>query len=95
MKLTAIFNELMRKHHRQAVLLGSAISPTAEEFFGFHHWHVSTVHFHKQGVGEGSMTLGRRHRWFRLRCGRVVDDVARPCPRDPGLYDYGAKWSYT
>jgi len=86
MKLNAVFNELMRKHHRQAVLLSGASASTPEEFFGFHHRHVRTVHFHKHGVGEGI--------WFRLRCGRVVDEVAKPAPRDPNLYDYGAKWHY-
>ena len=86
MKLSKVFNDLMRKHHRQAVLLGSATASTPEEFFGFHHKQVKTVHFHMQGTGEGI--------WFRLCCGSVVDEVARPCRRDPGLYDYGAKWSY-
>ena len=86
MKLAKVFNDLMRQHHRQAVLLGGTAASTPEEFFGFHHRQVKTVHFHKHGVGEGI--------WFRLSCGRVVDDIARPCPRDPDLYDYGAKWNY-
>ena len=86
MKVAKVFNDLMRKHHRQAVLLGAARASTPEEFFGFHHRQVKTVHFHMQGAGEGI--------WFRLCCGRVVDEVARPSPRDPDLYDYGAKWNY-
>lgn len=86
MKLRAVFNELMRKHHRQAVLLAGATAPTPEEFFGFCHRQVKTVHFHKHGVGEGI--------WFRLACGRVVNELAKPCRTDPELYDYGAKWNY-
>jgi len=86
MKLSKVFNDLMRQHHRQAILLGGTAASTPEEFFGFHPGQVRTVHFHLQGAGEGI--------WFRLSCGRVVDDVARPCPRDPDLYDYGTKWSY-
>ncbi len=86
MKLSAVFNELMREHHRQSVLLGGTTAATPEDFFGFHHRDVKTVHFHKQDAGEGI--------WFRLRCGRVVDEVARACARDPDLYDYGAKWRY-
>lgn len=85
MKLNAVFNELMRKHHRQAVLLEGARASTPEEFFGFHSSHVRTVHFHKHGVGKGI--------WFRLRCGRVINEVAKPSPRDPDLYDYAAKWN--
>ncbi len=86
MNISKVFNDQMRKHHRQAVLLGNARASTAEEFFGFHHRQVKTVHFHMQGAGEGI--------WFRQNCGRVVDEVAKPCPRDPDLYDYGAKWNY-
>jgi hypothetical protein len=86
MKLSTVFKDLMRKHHRQAVLLGGDMASTPEEFFGFHYRQVKTVHFHKQGVGKGI--------WFRLCCGRVIDDIAKPCQNDPELYDYGAKWSY-
>ncbi len=86
MKLARVFNDLMRQHHRQAVLLGSASASTPEEFFGFDHRQVRTVHFHLEGAGEGI--------WFRLRCGNVVDEVAQPAVRDPELYDYGAKWNY-
>jgi hypothetical protein len=86
MKLAKVFNDLMRQHHRQAVLLGGAVASTPEEFFGFHHRQVKTVHFHFDGAGEGI--------WFRLTCGRVVNEVAKPCPRDPDLYDNGAKWNY-
>ena len=84
MKLNAVFNDLMRKHHRQSVLLGGTKASSPEEFFGFHHRQVQTVHFHKQGVGRGI--------WFRLRCGRVVDEVARACRRNPDLYEEAANW---
>ena len=80
MTLSVAFNELMRKHHRQSVLLGNTVTTTPEDFFGFHHSQIETVHFHKQGVGSGV--------WFRLRCGRVVNELAAPTCRDPGLYDY-------
>lgn len=86
MKLCKVFNDLMRKHHRQAVLLAGTTASTAEEFFGFHPKQVKTVHFHLQGAGEGI--------WFRLQCDRVVDEVARPAPGNPDLYDFGAKWNY-
>ena len=82
--LRSAFNGLMKKHHRQAVLLGHTMAMTPEDYFGFHHSHVETVHFHKTEVGAGV--------WFRLRCGRVVDDVARPACRDPGVYDYSGDW---
>jgi hypothetical protein len=80
MKLRCVFNELMRKHHRQGVMLGQTTASTAEDYFGFPPDAVKTVHFHKQGVGSGL--------WFRLRCGRVVDEVARPTCHEPTLYDY-------
>lgn len=80
MKLRCVFNDLMRKHHRQGVLLGQTTAATAEEYFGFRAGAVKTVHFHKQGVGAGL--------WFRLQCGRVVDEVAKPTCREPTLYDY-------
>lgn len=82
MKLRAVFSDLMQEHHRQSILLGGAMASTPEEFFGFHYGEVRTVHFHKQGVGYGA--------WFRLKCGRVVDEVARACRRDPEIYDHGA-----
>ncbi len=82
MKLRCVFNELMRKHHRQNVLLGGTTAATPEDFFGFNRGQVETVHFHKRGVGRGV--------WFRLRCGRVVDEAARPCRRDVSLYDQAA-----
>jgi len=82
MKLTAVFNEMMRKHHRQSILLGGTTASSPEEYFGFHHKQVETVHFHKQGAGAGL--------WFRLRCGRVVDEVARPACGNPDLYDLAA-----
>jgi hypothetical protein len=86
MKLSCVFNDLMRRHHRQAVLVGGATATTPEEFFGFHHRQVKAVHFHKRGVGAGI--------WFRLHCGRVVDEVARACRRDPEIYDHGATWDF-
>ena len=79
MKLSCAFNQAMRKLHRQGVLLGQTTCSTAEEYFGFRSRDVADIHFHKQGVGTGI--------WFRLRCGRVVDEVAMPCLGDPGLYD--------
>ena len=82
MKLSVAFNELMRKHHRQSVLLGGTKASSPEEFFGFHYRQVEAVHFLKRGVGSGI--------WFRLRCGRVVNEMAAPTCRDPGLYDYAA-----
>ena len=85
-KLLCAFNELMRKHHRQSVLLGGTKAANPEQFFGFHHSQVQTVHFHKRGHGRGI--------WFRLRCGRVVNEVARACARDPELYDDGAQRRY-
>ena len=80
--LRSVFNDLMRKHHRQGVLLGQTTAATPEDYFGFHHSQVERVHFHKAGKGEGL--------WFRLRCGRVVNEVAIPACRDPGLYDHAA-----
>ena len=82
MKLSATFNDLMRKHHRQSVLLGNTAASSPEEFFGFHHRQIETVHFHKRGVGAGI--------WFRLHCGEVINEIAAPTCRDPGLYDYAA-----
>jgi len=82
--LRKMFNDLMRTHHRQGVLLGQTMASTPEEYFGFHHRQVETVHLHKQGVGSGI--------WFRLRCGRVVNEVATPTCGDPDLYDQAASW---
>jgi hypothetical protein len=79
MKLRCVFNDLMRKHHRQGVLLGATTASTPEDYFGFSHNQVTGVHVHKAGVGKGL--------WFRLQCGRVVDDVARPSCSNPKLYD--------
>ncbi len=84
MKLRSVFNDLMRKHHRQGILLGQTKAATPEDYFGFRHREVAEVHFHKQGVGPGL--------WFRLRCGRVVDEVANPACRNPELYDLEARW---
>lgn len=82
--LRGVFNDLMRKHHRQGMLLGQTTVSTAEEYFGFHHSQVEQVHFHKAGHGQGL--------WFRLHCGRVVDEVAVPTCRDPDLYDQVVSW---
>jgi hypothetical protein len=84
MKLRCVFNDLMRKHHRQGVLLGQTTAATAETYFGFHAGEVERVHLHKQGIGKGV--------WFRLRCGRVIDETARPCRADALLYDHAALW---
>lgn len=78
MKLRCIFAERMRKTHRQAVLLGETVASSPEEFFGFHHEQVESIHVHLLGVGRGT--------WFRLNCGLVVDEVARPAPRNLELY---------
>jgi hypothetical protein len=80
--LHAVFSDLMRKHHRQSVLLGQTTASTPEEYFGFDYSQVEDVHFHKSGVGLGL--------WFRLQCGRVVDEAAMPACRDPRLYDFVA-----
>jgi hypothetical protein len=64
--------------NRQGVLLGGTTASSPEEYFGFHHKEVRAIHFHKQGTGEGL--------WFRLRDGRVIDEVARASIRDPGLH---------
>jgi hypothetical protein len=61
-------------------LLGNTAASNPEDFFGFNHRQIEAVHFHKQGVGAGI--------WFR--CGRVIDEIAAPTCRDPGLYDYAA-----
>jgi hypothetical protein len=82
MKLRAV----MKQYHRQGVLLGQTKASSAEEYFGFEAAHVRTIHFHKQGVGDGV--------WFRLNCGRVVDEVARACAGEPSLYDRGAHWGH-
>ncbi|HEV8414156.1 MAG TPA: hypothetical protein VGQ49_11215 [Bryobacteraceae bacterium] len=82
MKLRCVFNELMRMHHRQGVLLGQTTASTPEDFFGFSHRQVAGIHFHKAGVGSGL--------WFRLRCGRVIDEAAMPARSDPDLYDRAA-----
>jgi len=78
------FNSLMKKHHRLGILLGQTTAATPEDYFGFDHSQVEAVHFHKAGTGPGV--------WFRLRCGRVVNDVAIPTCRDPGLYDHALNW---
>ncbi|MBZ5635090.1 MAG: hypothetical protein LAO55_18360 [Acidobacteriia bacterium] len=80
--LRGVFNDLMRKHHRQGVLLGHTTASTPEDYFGFRPSQVAGIHFHKTGIGEGL--------WFRLRCGRVVDEVAMATCRDPDLYDQAA-----
>jgi hypothetical protein len=80
----ALFNGLMKKHHRQGILLGQTTAATPEDFFGFDHSQVEAVHFHKHGVGPGV--------WFRLHCGRVVNEVAIPACRDPQLYDHARNW---
>ena len=79
MKLRCVFNELMRKHHRQGVLLGHTTAASAEEYFGFRSKDVKAIHSHKLGSGKGL--------WFRLQCGRVVDEVAMPTCGNPNLYD--------
>jgi hypothetical protein len=84
MNLRSVFNDLMKKHHRQGVLLGQTTVTCHEEYFGFEAGHVKTIHFHKRGVGHGI--------WFRLNCGRVVDEVAVPQAGDPDLYDRSAAW---
>jgi len=81
-KLRCVFNDLMRKHHRQSLMLGGTTASSPEEFFGFDHKQVQTVHSHKKGLGKGT--------WFRLACGRVVDEVADASCRDPELYDQPA-----
>ena len=86
MKLSAVFNDLMKKHHRQGVLLGQTTVTCHEEYFGFAPGQVKAIHFHKEGVGAGI--------WFRLHCGRVVDEAARGCPGEPSLYDLGAHWGH-
>ena len=82
MKLRAVFNDLMKQYHRQGVLLGQTTASSPQEYFGFDPSQVMAIDFHKRGVGEGV--------WFRLQCGRVVDEVARACRRDPEIYDHGA-----
>lgn len=47
--------------------LTAAHSP--EEFFGFSPQDMQSIHFHKQGTGEGA--------WFRLKDGRVIDKLAQ------------------
>jgi hypothetical protein len=74
-----IFDDLMRKYHRYGLLLGFTTASSPEEYFGFNHLHVKTVHTHKNGFGEGV--------WFRLRDGRVIDQVAMPDDPDPLAYD--------
>ena len=64
--------------HVKGILLGQATASRPEDYFGFHHSEVEKVHFDKRGVAGI---------WFRLRCGRVVDEGARPARRDPELYD--------
>ena len=84
MKLRAVFNDLMKQYHRQGVLLGQTTASSPEEYFGFDPGQVTGIHFHKRGVGEGV--------WFRLHCGRVIDEVAKACrcASEPSLYDPGA-----
>ena len=79
MKLRCVFNALMRKHHLQGILLGQTTATRLEDYFGFHHSDVTKVHFHKRGIGSGI--------WFRLRCGRVIDEVGKAACRDLELYD--------
>lgn len=78
MELRYVFKE-MRKHHRQGVMLGQTTASTAEEYFGFRAKDVRAIHFHKLGIGKGQ--------WFRLQCGRVVNEVAMPVCSNPDLYD--------
>ena len=81
MKLTQVFNNIMRQRHRQAVLLGGASASSADQFFGFSAKDVKAIHVHKDGVGDGI--------WFRLHCGRVFDEIGTLTCRDVTLYDFG------
>lgn len=65
-----LFDDLMRKYHWHGLLLAFTKAASPEEYFGFHHLHVKTVRFHKQGHGAGV--------WFRLRDGWVFCDMALP-----------------
>jgi len=73
-----LFDQTMRKYHRHALLLAFTKAATPEEYFGFHHHDVRTIHFQKSGYGRGC--------WFRLRDGRVFDKFARPDSPDLRLY---------
>jgi hypothetical protein len=74
-----LFSEFMRSIHRQALLLAFTKAATPEEYFGFHHHDVKSIHFHKNGYGRGF--------WFRLRDGRVFDKFAQPDDPDRIWYD--------
>lgn len=77
-RLRHIFNDIMKQKHRDSILLGQERTTTAEEFFGFTAAEVEGVYTHKKGEGAGV--------WFRLRCGRVVNEVAMSTCTDPDLY---------
>lgn len=74
-----LFELLMETHHRYGMLLGFTTATSPEQYFGFHHEDVKEVHTYKLGEGGGI--------WFRLRNGRVVDQVGLPDEADPSLYD--------
>jgi hypothetical protein len=63
------FNDLMRKHHRQGVLLGETTASTPEDYFGFSHNQVTGVHFHKAGVSAGyGSACAAVVSWTKWRC---------------------------
>ena len=63
--------------------VGLTDADTKEEFYGFRSSDVAMLHYSKVGWRRPGV-------WFRLKCGRVVDEVARACRRDPEIYDHGA-----
>ncbi len=63
----------------QCVLLGGTTASSPEDFFGFHHRQVQTVHYHKQGLGHGV--------FFRLHDSDVIDTAACRHESDPVWYD--------
>ena len=75
----SLYRGFMLKHFKLARRLRKTIADNPEEYFGFHPEDIEVIHFHFQGVGEGT--------WFRLNDGRVFNRFAELCDSDPSFYD--------
>jgi hypothetical protein len=67
----------MLKNFQSARRPRKTMAQSPEEFFGFHSEDIEVIHFHLQGVGEGT--------WFRLNDGRVLNRFAELCDPDPSF----------
>ncbi|MBN8948947.1 MAG: hypothetical protein J0H94_21150 [Rhizobiales bacterium] len=76
-EIEKIMNRCITDLYEEGEIEDAAI--TTSEFYGFSPEDVETIHFHKNGAGDGV--------WFRLKNGLVFDKAAEPCDPDPSLYD--------